>query len=150
MSKINIKIKLLTPSAKIPNYATEFSAGADLCSASEEIITIPPHEIRMIPTGIAIEPEDGANIAVMIYPRSGLASKFGVTLANGVGVIDSDYRGEIKIPLINHGAEPYEIHSGERVAQAVFTPILRANFIETDELSSTERGVGGFGSTGKI
>ena len=151
MKKINVKLKKLRDGAKIPQYATEQAAACDLCADLEGgKITINPGEIKTIPTGIAIECEDDTeyNTAILIFPRSGLASKHGISLANSVGVVDSDYRGEIKVPLINHSAVPFEVSSGDRIAQMMFTPVLRAEFAESDELSDTERGMSGFGSTG--
>lgn len=151
MKKINVKLKKLKDGAKIPQYATEQAAACDLCACLEGgKVTINPGEIKTIPTGIAIECEEAAeyNTAILIFPRSGLAAKHGISLANSVGVVDSDYRGEIKVPLINHSTVPFEISSGDRIAQMMFTPVLRAEFEESDELSDTERGMSGFGSTG--
>lgn len=155
MKKIDVKIKKLSDGAKIPVYATADSSACDLCAAigsSHESgsVVINPGEIKLIPTGISIECElDGAfDVSILIFARSGLASKRGISMANGVGVVDSDYRGEIKVPLINLSAEPYEIHSGDRIAQMMFVPIAKASFVESDELGETERGDGGFGSTG--
>lgn len=151
MKKINVKLKKLRDGAKIPQYATEQAAACDLCADLEGgKITINPGEIKTIPTGIAIECEVATeyNTAILIFPRSGLASKHGISLANSVGVVDSDYRGEIKVPLINHSTVPFEVSSGDRIAQMMFTPVLRAEFKESDELSDTERGMSGFGSTG--
>ena len=151
MKKINVKLKKLRDGAKIPQYATEQAAACDLCACLEDgKITINPGEIKTIPTGIAIECEEATeyNTAILIFPRSGLASKHGISLANCVGVVDSDYRGEIKVPLINHSKVPFEVSSGDRIAQMMFTPVLHAEFEEADELSDTERGMSGFGSTG--
>lgn len=151
MKKINVKLKKLRDGAKIPQYATEQAAACDLCACLESgKITINPGEIKTIPTGIAIECEEATeyNTAILIFPRSGLASKHGISLANCVGVVDSDYRGEIKVPLINHSLFPFEVSSGDRIAQMMLTPVLRAEFEESDELSDTERGMSGFGSTG--
>ena len=151
MKKINVKLKKLRDSAKIPQYATEQAAACDLCAGLEGgKVTINPGEIVTIPTGIAIECEEATeyNTAILIFPRSGLASKHCISLANCVGVVDSDYRGEIKVPLINHSSVPFEISSGDRIAQMMFTPVMHAEFEETDELSDTERGNSGFGSTG--
>lgn len=151
MKKINVKLKKLRDGAKIPQYATEQAAACDLCANLESgKITINPGEIVTMPTGIAIECEEATeyNTAILIFPRSGLASKHGISLANSVGVVDSDYRGEIKVPLINHSTVPFEVSSGDRIAQMMFTPVLRAEFEEADELGDTERGMSGFGSTG--
>lgn len=151
MKKINVKLKKLRDGAKIPQYATEQAAACDLCADLDGgKVIINPGEINTIPTGIAIECEETTeyNTAILIFPRSGLASKHGISLANCVGVVDSDYRGEIKVPLINHSTVPFEVTSGDRIAQMMFTPVLRAEFEEADDLSDTERGMSGFGSTG--
>ena len=151
MKKINVKLKKLRNSAKIPQYATKQAAACDLCADIEgEKVTINPGEIKVIPTGIAIECEEAKdyNTAILILPRSGLATKHGISLANCVGVVDSDYRGEIKVPLINLSSVPFEIASGDRIAQMMFTPVMHAEFEESKELSDTERGNSGFGSTG--
>lgn len=153
MKKIDVKIKKLTGTAKIPVYATDNSSACDLCAALDlerSSIVINPGEIKLIPTGISIECElNGTfDVSILIFARSGLASKHGISMANGVGVVDSDYRGEIKVPLINLSDKPYEIQNGDRIAQMMFVPIARASFNEADELSKTGRGEGGFGSTG--
>lgn len=145
---LGVKIKLVRPGATVPEYATEGSAGADLRACVDEPVTIAPGEIVPIPTGIAVEPERG-DVAAFVYGRSGLGAKHGVTPANSVGVIDSDYRGEISVVLINKGKAPYIIMPGERIAQLIFTPVLRAAFTPVDSLSDTPRGSGGFGSTGR-
>jgi dUTP pyrophosphatase len=132
-----------------PEYATDGSAAVDLRAALEddEVITIFPGERARIPTGIAISPERQDVVAV-IAGRSGHGLKHGVTMANSIGVIDSDYRGEISVVLINHGNEPFEVRRGDRIAQMMFMPVLAANFLTVDELDETERGAGGFGHTG--
>lgn len=127
--------------------ATPDSAGYDLCSASDEPIVIPVGEIRRIPIGIAAAPAR-SDIAMLVFPRSGLASRHGITLANAVGIIDSDYRGEIQVPLINLGKEDFTVTCGMRVAQLVVTPFLTQEWVMTDTLDETERGTGGFGSSG--
>lgn len=142
-----MKIKLLREGAKVPQRATEGSAGYDLCACIENDITLKPREIKIIPTGISVMAEK--NTAVMIYARSGLSTKYGISLANGVGVVDSDYRGEVGVALINNGAEDFTVENGMRIAQMVITPVLTPDLIVSDELSETERGEGGFGSTGK-
>ena len=148
---MNVKIKLLHPSARVPEYKTDGAAAADVCAAIESPITIEPGAFSLVPTGFAIDAEgsENADFAVLLFARSGLASKHGIALANGVGVIDPDYRGEVKVALTNLSREPYTITPGERIAQMMFTPIFRASFELTDVLSSTERGDGGFGHTGK-
>lgn len=145
---MKLKIKKLCDKAIIPQRATSGSAGLDLSACIDEDITINPGEIKMIPTGLSAAP-DSENAALMIYPRSGLASKHGIALANCVGVVDSDYRGEIKVPLINHGSEKFTVTDGMRIAQMVVTPVLIPEIIETDVLDETERNSGGFGSTGQ-
>ena len=140
-----LKIKKLNSKAKIPVYQTKEAAGFDLHSIED--IVINPGERRLIRTGLAFEIEFGYE--VQIRPRSGLAFKHGITVLNTPGTIDSDYRGEIKVLLINLGENPFEIKKGERIAQAIVAPVIQAKIIEVNELSDTERGSGGFGSTGK-
>ena len=196
MNNLNIKIKLLRPNASIPVYATDGAAAADLCAALDEPVVLNPSERRLIPTGIAIAPDDtingsrdvddssrdtvdaahdtvdssrgtvdssrdtvdssrgtvdsasGASFAAIICARSGLASRRGLALANGIGVVDADYRGEIMVSMINLGNEPVTIEPGERIAQLMFVPILHAEFIQSEVLPETARQAGGFGSTG--
>ncbi len=145
---MEIKIKKVKENAKLPQRATDGSAGYDLFACMEESVVIKPHEIVKVPTGIAVALED-KNMALFIYARSGLASKYGIAPANCVGVVDSDYRGEIMVPLINLSGEYYTIEPGQRIAQMIFAPVLLPDLVETDELSATERGDGGFGSTGE-
>lgn len=145
---IQVKIKKIRNNAQIPQYATDGSAAADLHAAIDEPLTILPNQRIPIPTGFAISTQRD-DIVALVFGRSGLGTKHGVTLANSVGVIDSDYRGEIHVTLINRGEKPYTIQPGERLAQIMFVPIYHAIFIETDELDETKRGTGGFGSTGK-
>lgn len=146
MNKYSVKIKKLNYNAIIPTYGSEFAAGADLYACIEEAITINPHETVLIHTGIAMEIPTG--FAGLVYARSGIATKRGLAPANKVGVIDSDYRGEIMVSLHNHSEKVQKIDVGERIAQLVITPYITAEFIETTELDDTERGEGGFGSTG--
>jgi len=143
---MTVRCKKLHPQAVLPSRATAESAGFDLSACLEAPLTVLPGETAMIPIGIAVELPAGT--AGMVYSRSGLASKHGVALINGVGVIDSDYRGELKVPLHNHSSVPYTIMPGDRVAQLVVTPVLLPELIEADELSDSVRGTGGFGSTG--
>lgn len=145
---LNVKIKL-TRGMSAPEYATDGSAAVDLRAALDEneIVTIAPGERALIPTGLAISPES-SDVVGIIAGRSGLGVKKGVTLSNCIGVIDSDYRGEICVGLINHGSEPFDIHRGDRIAQMMFMPVLHASFLETDTLDQTDRGTGGFGHTG--
>ena len=142
-----IKVKLLRPGAKLPTYGTEFSAGADLYACLEADVTIQPGETKKIPTGIAMELPTGT--AGLIYARSSLGTKRGLAPANKVGVVDSDYRGEFLVFLHNHGIEPQTLCHGDRIAQLLVTPVFTPGFVETDALSDTDRGAGGFGSTGK-
>ena len=142
-----IEVKKLNDKAKLPCRATADSAGADLCACIDDDIALMPGERRLIPTGIAIAVPTG--FGGFVFPRSGLSSKFGVSLANCVGVIDSDYRGELRVPMVNLSNEPYTIQPGERVAQLCIAPVWQAAFEPADELTDTARGAGGFGSTGK-
>ena len=143
-----IEVKKLNDKAKLPCRATADSAGADLCACINDDIALMPGERRLIPTGIAIAVPTG--FGGFVFPRSGLSSKFGVSLANCVGVIDSDYRGEVKVRVINHSSEPYTIKAGERIAQLVIMPVDLCEYGFSDELDKTERGEGGFGSTGTM
>lgn len=147
MSGITIKVKRLHDGVELPFYATTGSAGMDLKAAIQEPIVLKKGEIQFIPTGIAISIPD-ASYGAFIFARSGLACKYGIALANSVGVIDSDYRGEIKCALINLGQEEFVISPGDRIAQMVFMPVAQVNLQEVDDLDETERGSGGFGSTG--
>ena len=149
MNNIEIKIKILehNKEKKKPFYATEGAAGMDLSACIDEDIVINPMERALIPTGIAIK-LPSADYGAFIFARSGLSVKKGLCLANGVGVVDSDYTGEIIVGLINLGNEPFVVKNGERVAQLVILPVAIASFCEVDELDQTERGAGGFGSTG--
>ncbi|SHM48874.1 dUTP diphosphatase [Ruminococcus flavefaciens] len=144
---MKLTFKKLDPKAVIPSRATAGSAGLDLCACLDEPVTLEVGEIKMIPIGITAQP-DCDDIALLIYPRSGLSSKFGVSLANCVGVVDSDYRGAWFVPLINHGKEPFTVEHGMRIAQVIPTRILMPEIEVSDELSETERGSGGFGSSG--
>ena len=145
MTKVNIK--KLNEKATIPTYGSEFSAGADLYALADEAITIEPRQTVLVHTGVAMEIPTG--YVGLIFARSGLATKRDLAPANKVGVIDSDYRGEIMVALHNHGIETKTIENGERIAQLVLVPYLTAEFDEVDELSDTTRGEGGFGSTGR-
>lgn len=142
-----IAVKKLREDAVIPTYGSEYAAGADLYACIDDIVEFEPGETKMIPTGIAMEIPVG--YAGLIYARSGLATKKGLAPANKVGVVDADYRGEIMVSLHNHSTEKKAIEPKERIAQLVVTPYLTALFEETDELSDTVRGEGGFGSTGR-
>jgi dUTP pyrophosphatase len=129
----------------LPRYASEDAVGLDVAAAEE--LTLRPGQRHAVATGFAIEIPRGYE--VQVRPRSGLAMKHGITCLNTPGTIDSDYRGEVKVILVNLGQEPFEIRRGERIAQLVPAPVLRADFVEASELSGTERGSGGFGSTGR-
>lgn len=146
---MTVKVKKLRENAVIPNRATEFSAGADLYACIDEPITINPSELAKIPTGIAIELPQ-SDLAAFLFARSGLGVKHGITLSNSVGVVDSDYRGEICVGLCNVSDKPYTIQPSERIAQMVIMPVVLADFIQADELNETKRGEGGFGSSGKL
>lgn len=142
-----IRIKKLREGATLPTYGTEFSAGADLYACLEETVTIAPGETVKIPTGLAMELPIGT--AGLVFARSSLGTKKGLAPANKVGVIDSDYRGEVMVVLHNHSRETRQIAPGERVAQLLIVPVFTPGFVESCELSDTHRGTGGFGSTGK-
>ena len=145
---MELKIKKLKENAKIPQRATNGSAGMDLYACIAESVTLAPGQLTVIPTGIAIELPDNT-CAAFLYARSGLGVKHGICLSNGVGVIDSDYRGEVCVGLCNVSGKPYVIEPFERVAQMVIAPVLTPDITEVDELSDTARGEGGFGSSGR-
>lgn len=140
------KIKVVSKSGYMPEYATEGSAGADLRAYLEEPVTLMPGERRLIPTGLFVELP--LEMEAQVRARSGLSIKHGIGLVNGVGTVDSDYRGEWNVPLINWGDEPYTIHNGDRIAQVVFSTFVQAEFEPAEEIDETERGSGGFGHTG--
>ncbi len=144
---MKVRIKKLTDTAKLPAYGSAYAAGADLYS-DEGAFTVAPGETHLTHTGLSIEIPEG--YGGFIYARSGLATKRGLAPANKVGVIDADYRGEIMVSLHNHSDKPQTVEAGERVAQLVIAPFLKAEFEEADELSDTVRGEGGFGSTGTV
>ena len=144
---MTLKIKKLDPRAIIPTYATASSAGADLYNMMENEVNIPPHKTVLIKTGLAVEIPEG--YVGLVFARSGIASKRGLAPANKVGVIDSDYRGEWMVALHNHSDIEATVEGGERIAQVVVVPYLQGTFVEVDELTETDRGEGGFGSTGK-
>ena len=145
MSKITVKC-VASKGAVIPEYKTAGAAGADLCALLDAPLTIPAGKFAMVPTGLFFEIPEGYE--VQVRPRSGLAAKNGVTVLNTPGTIDSDYRGEIKVILINLGAADFTINSGDRIAQMIVAPVTQASFTIAESLSETERGTGGFGSTG--
>lgn len=144
--KTKVEIKKLDERAIIPTYGTEFSAGADIYALLDEPVTINPGETKLIKTGLAMAIPEG--LVGLNFARSGMATKRGLAPANKVGVIDSDYRGEVMVALYNQGNEPQTIEHGDRIAQMVFVPYYTAEFELKDALSETVRGEGGFGSTG--
>ena len=143
----SIRVKILKEGAKLPTYGSLEAAGADLYACIDAPVTVAPGETAFIPTGIALEVPKGC--AGLIYARSGLACKRGLAPANKVGVVDSDYRGEILVALHNHGSQSQSVENGERVAQFIITPVLTPAYEVAEELSDTARNAGGFGSTGK-
>ena len=147
MQTMPVYIKKLKEHAAIPSYGSAEAAGADLYACLKTAVEIAAGGTAMIPTGLAMELPEGT--VGLVYARSGLASKKGLAPANKVGVIDSDYRGEVMVALHNHSAQAAVVEPGERIAQLVIAPVLRAAFAETDALSDTVRGEGGFGSTGR-
>ena len=144
---IKVLVKKLNPKAKLPKYKTEGSSGMDLMALIENPIKIKSQNSALIPTGLSIAiPED---MEVQIRPRSGLAAKSNISVLNTPGTIDSDYRGEIKVILFNHGKEEFTVNNNDRIAQMILMPVLKAEFEEVENLPKTVRGSGGFGSTGK-
>ena len=144
---MKVKVKKLDERATLPTYGSTGAAGADLYALAEGDVTIAAGETRLIGTGLALEIPEG--YVGLVYARSGLATKRGLAPANKVGVIDSDYRGELKVALYNQSGAAQTVAAGERIAQLVIAPYLTAEYEEADELSDSERGAGGFGSTGK-
>lgn len=143
-----LKMKKVRENAIIPKRATVGSAGLDLCACIDEPLTVKAGERAVIPSGIAIALES-SEVVALVFARSGLAIKHGISLSNSVGVIDSDYRGEICVGIINTSREDYTVNPGERIAQLVLTPVIPAEPVEVESLDETERGAGGFGSTGR-
>lgn len=142
---VQLRVKRLRPVA-LPVYATKGSSGLDICADVEGDIEIPPGCYVTVPTGLSLAVPEGYE--VQVRPRSGLAHRFGVTVLNAPGTIDADYRGEVQVILINLGHSPYTVRKGDRIAQLVVMPVVRAEVIEVSSLEETERGSGGFGSTG--
>ena len=142
-----VLIKKLSSKVELPKYKTEGSSGLDLMAFIEKSIKLNPKESVLVPTGISIAIEE--DLEIQIRPRSGLAAKSNISVLNTPGTIDSDYRGEIKVILFNHGKNEFIINNKDRIAQMVLAPIIKAEFEEVDELPDTTRGEGGFGSTGK-
>ncbi|BDZ73401.1 MULTISPECIES: dUTP diphosphatase [Methylophaga] len=150
MQKIQLKIldPRLGDTIALPDYATSGSAGLDLRACLDESVTLAPGETVLIPTGLAIHIDD-ASLAAVLLPRSGLGHKHGIVLGNLVGLIDSDYQGQVFVSCWNRGSDSFEISVGERIAQMVFVPVVQVGFEQVDEFSSSERGTGGFGHTGR-
>jgi dUTP pyrophosphatase len=150
MQKIQLKIldPRLGDSIALPDYATSGSAGLDLRACLDEPVTLAPGETVLIPTGLAIHIDD-ATLAAVLLPRSGLGHKHGIVLGNLVGLIDSDYQGQVFVSCWNRGTDKFEISVGERIAQMVFVPVVQVGFEKVDEVTSSERGAGGFGHTGR-
>ena len=145
---MDVKVKRTRPGALLPLRATSGSAGADLFACLDAPMTLAPGGRALVPTGIAVE-LPGANLVAFVFARSGLAIKHGITLSNGVGVIDSDYRGELQVGLTNLSDTPYTVQPGDRIAQLAVMPVVQAELERVDSLDETGRGTGGFGSTGK-
>ena len=143
---VRIEWKRLSPLARIPAYQTSLAAGMDVHAAITEPMLLEPNRVVLVPTGFALAIPEG--FEAQVRPRSGLSTKHGVTVPTAPGTIDADYRGEVMVALINLGREDFTVEPGMRVAQLVFAPVARADIAEVAELSSTERGTGGFGSTG--
>ena len=144
---VKILIKKLNPKVKLPNYKTDGSSGMDLMAFLDKPISILPQKSELIPTGLSIAIPN--NTEIQIRPRSGLAIKNNISVLNTPGTVDSDYRGELKVILYNHGNKEFIVNNEDRIAQMVLTPIIKANFEEVENLPETIRGKGGFGSTGK-
>jgi dUTP pyrophosphatase len=147
MDKPLLQIKKLHPVAKLPRYMTDLAAGMDVCAVLDDDVVLQPGNRVLVPTGLAFAIPAGYE--VQVRPRSGLAIKHGISMVNSPGTIDADYRGEIRIILINHGEEPFIISSGDRIAQLVVAPVCQAELLEVENLSETARGTGGFGHTGR-
>ncbi|HEY9777057.1 MAG TPA: dUTP diphosphatase [Planktothrix sp.] len=147
MSQVTLKVKRLPHCYALPQYATSGAAGLDLCAALEEELTLHPGDRVRIPTGVQVEIPPG--FQAQVVPRSGLADRNGITLTNSPGTIDSDYRGEVQCLVINHGREPYTFKRGDRIGQMVLVAIPQVELVEVQELATSERGAGGFGSSGR-
>ncbi|MBU1356823.1 MAG: dUTP diphosphatase [Candidatus Edwardsbacteria bacterium] len=146
MKTLKIKISLLSDSAQVPEYSTAHSSGMDLTAAIKKAIKIKPGRINLVPTGLALEIPPGYE--GQVRPRSGLAVKYGISVVNAPGTIDADYRGEVGVILINLGKKDFIIRPGDRIAQLVISPVVKAKLVKTKSLNSTARGQGGFGHTG--
>lgn len=146
LSSLAVQVRRLSPAAILPRYMTDLAAGVDLHAALAAEVTLAPGERTLVPTGLALAIPAG--FEGQVRPRSGLALKKGVSLVNSPGTIDADYRGEVGIIIINHGQEAVTIAPGERIAQLIIAPVVRAEFVEVDALATTRRSAGGFGHTG--
>lgn len=146
MNQPKIEVLKLHANAQIPRYMTAMAAGMDVCALLEEAVCLQPGERYLVPTGLAFAIPEGYE--VQVRPRSGLAIKHGISMVNAPGTIDADYRGEIRVILINHGQEPFVINSGDRIAQLIVAPVCQADMVLVEQLAETERGSGGFGHTG--
>ena len=142
-----IRVRLLRSTSKLPTYSSKSAAGADIYADIEDILAIPPHSTAFVPSGFALEIPDG--YVGLVCARIGLAARRGLAPANKIGVIDSDYRGEVTVAIHNHGTETACIEAGERIAQLLIVPVATPGFEAAEVLSDTERGAGGFGSTGR-
>lgn len=147
MEKISLKLQKLDESVTVPCYQTEGAAGMDLCAFLKEPVTLKSLERKLIPTGLKMELPHGYE--AQVRPRSGMSIKHGITLVNCVGTIDEDYRGELCVPVINLSTEEFTINNGDRIAQMIISPVTKADIKVVSELSDTQRGEGGFGSTGR-
>ncbi|MFG0329473.1 MAG: dUTP diphosphatase [Phycisphaerales bacterium] len=147
MTRLPLQIQRLDPEVPLPRYHSEHAAGLDLHAAIHDPVELAPGEIRLIPCGFRMAFPDG--FEAQVRPRSGLAVKHGVSMPNAPGTIDADYRGEVKVPLINLGREPFTVERHMRIAQMILAPIARAEIEEVESLPESERGAGGFGSTGR-
>lgn len=146
MEHVPLRFKRLSPDAKVPGYQTPLSAGMDLSACLDAPMVLEPGDITLVPCGFAMAIPAG--FEAQVRPRSGLAVKFGISMPNTPGTIDADYRGEVKVPLVNLGRSPFTVEPGMRIAQMVIARVARADVVEVDELDATDRGQGGFGSTG--
>lgn len=146
MKTPQVKLVKLSKLARLPEYSTAHAAGMDLCAALEKPISLKPREIKLVPTGLALDIPLGYE--GQIRPRSGLALKHGISIVNAPGTIDADYRGEVGVILINLGTKVFTINPGDRIAQLIISPVVRVHILETKTLKKTKRGVGGFGHTG--
>ena len=144
---VKVLIKKLNPAVKLPKYETSGASGVDLTAFIEDAIDLKPKESFLIPTGLSVAFSE--DFEIQIRPRSGLAAKNNISVLNTPGTIDSDYRGEIKVIIYNHGCENFLINNGDRIAQMILTPVLKMEFEEVNDLPKSIRGKGGFGSTGK-